>query len=232
MARGTQFLQLVQMLRNELGRSTSVAVGVDDLPRLKYQINKAYERLYDKHDWPHLEQEVTKIALASGQRYYDLPATLNFDRIQEIRIWWNARPRQIRRGISLDDFNSWDSNADERSSPVLKWDVRRPVGSTSEQIEVWPIPADNEQELHFIGALKVARLVNDSDLCLLDDYLVVLEAAAATAKDAKDKQIFKAEAADRMADLKANAANNEPSFRLGLPAQDTHDYSHVIVRVK
>lgn len=232
MARGTSLLELVQMLRNELGRSTSVAVGVDDLPRLKYQINKAYARLFDKYDWPHLQQEPVKIELAAGQRYYDLPATLDFDRIGEIRIQWNARPHIATRGISLDDFNSWDSNADERSSPVLKWDVRRVVGGTAEQIEVWPIPADNEQEIHFIGTASAPRLVRDEDLCLIDDYLVVLDAAAATATKKEDKQIFKAEMADRLTDLRANAANNFEPIRLGLPSDRTTDYKHVIVRVR
>lgn len=232
MARGTSLLELVQMLRNELGRSTNVAVGVDDLPVLKYQINKAYAQLYDKHDWPHLQHEPTRIALAAGQRYYDLPATMDFDRIAEVRVFWNARPRIATRGICLDDFNSWDSNADERSSPVLKWDVRRVVGGTTEQIEVWPIPADNDQTLHFIGIQGVAKLVNDADLCLLDDFLVVLDAAAAVAKDPKDKQIYKAEAMDRMSDLRANAATNEEPIRLGLGTDRTSDYKNVIVRVR
>ena len=35
MARGTQLLKLVEMLREEVNRATSVAVGKDDLPSLK-----------------------------------------------------------------------------------------------------------------------------------------------------------------------------------------------------
>lgn len=232
MARGTSLLELVQMLRNELGRSTSVAVGVDDLPRLKYQINKAYARLVRKYQWPHLSHEPVKISLAAGQRYYDFPATLDYDKISEVRVWWNARPHRATRGISLDDFNSWDSGLDERSSPVLKWDVRRVVGGTVEQIEVWPIPADNEQEIHFVGVTATPKLVNDSDLCLIDEYVVVLDAAAATATKKEDKQIFKAEMADLLSDLKADAAATEEPIRLGLPSDRTTDYKHVIVRVR
>lgn len=230
MARGTQFLQLVEMLRNELNRSTQVSVGVADVPRLKYQINKAYAALYDAHDWPHLRTEFPKLALAAGQRYYDMPAGLNVDRIESVTNWWNARPHPITRGINLDDFNAYDSTSDERSGPVLKWDIR--YTDPAEQIEVWPIPAGNDQSIQFIGFQTCPKLVDDIDTCRLDDYLVVITAAMATTSDKDDKSYFAAEATKRLSDLQANLANNLPPIRLGLGPAPRPDPSCVILRVR
>jgi hypothetical protein len=229
MPRGTTFLGLVTDLRNALGRSTDVAVGVADLPRLKYTINRAYHQVYARCDWPHLRTEFAKIPFVAGQRYYDYPAGLNFDRIESTTVWWGNRPRCIERGISFAQFDSYDSLADERSSSVERWDVR--LVDTVEQIEVWPIPSDNTQSLQFIGQRKVADLVADIDVCLLDDDLVVSKAASRLAKDKDDKQLFIAEFESLLSDIKANAANSLPPIRIGGGAR-RDEYRPVVVRVR
>ena len=125
---------------------------------------------------------------------------------------------------------------------------KRPMPKAERRVQLLKIAYDMIDQ-DGIGALTMAGLAERSGaakpvvyehfsnsqeviFCLLDDYCVVLDAAAATATKKEDKQIFKAEMADRMADLRANAANSHEPIRLGLPSDRTTDYKHVIVRVR
>lgn len=215
MARNVLFSALVTELRNELGRSTNSAVGVEDVPRLKYAINKSYEKLAAKN-WPHLRKRFDKITLNAGQRFYDFPSSLDSDRIEAARLWWNGRPQPVRKGISIDEYALYDSIADERCDPVLRWDVVRTDSAT--QFEVWPVPASTHY-IQFQGFIQTPKLVNDGDVCLLDDQLVVTLAAARLTADEKDRKLFLSEAQDRLMDLFADAADSDDSFRIGLDEQ-------------
>lgn len=229
MPRGTQFSALVTMLRDELGRSESVSVGLSDLPRLKNAINRVYQSLADEHDWPHLRKTFDKITLNAGQYYYDFPTDLNYDRVELTRIWWNATPHPINRGISLDDYIAFDTTAGERSDPVMKWDIRRT--GASEQIEVWPIPA-SAQAIQFIGFIKTPKLINDIDVCLIDDYLVTLFAALRFLKDPKEKQLAQSEAQEKLQTLMSNTHAADDTIQLGLRRPAAHPFTNVVVRVR
>jgi hypothetical protein len=196
MARGTQFLQLVTMLREELGRATDVSVGVSDVPELKRKLNRYYEQIYTDRDWPHLRRTFDRITLSAGERFYDLPEELDYERIERVVLWQNGIPIPLDRGITSEDYAGYDSVSDERSSPVLKWDIRDVAGDP--MVELWPMPSDNTQKIEFTGFVKFTRLVNDSDICLLDDNLVVGFAAAellAKQESKNAKQVAEATAA-------------------------------------
>jgi len=231
MARGRTFLNLVIDLRNELARSSSVAVGVDDLSRLKHHINRAYEQRYDEHEWPHLRRTFDAVALSAGQRYYDFPTDLNYERVERAWVWWTNEPIPIDRGITVDDYAAYDSANDERSDPVCKWDVRS-IGDAV-QFEVWPLPASNDVEVTFLGHRKISRLVNDADVCLLDDWLIVLDAAAAIEKDQDRRQQRLAEAEKRFRWVTANAESGglkEVRLNLGPDDRDPHKGVRIAVR--
>lgn len=230
MARGTQFLPLVTMLRAELGRSTSPALGVADLPTLKQALNRAYEMLYRKR-WPHLRTEFAKITLSAGQRYYDPPAQLDTDRVEKAVVWWSGEPRSLKKGIDFEHYQAYDSTIDERNNPACRWDVR--WTGTKDQIEIWPIPADNYQELQFIGQAKFARLVNDIDVCRLDDNLVVLTAARGLAVSRKDNAaaLFQADAQALLDELLGNAADSDDVMTMSGCPDKPEVYNQVVVRV-
>lgn len=230
MARGTQFLSLITMLRSELGRSDNVAIGVADIPELKQKINRVYEQAYADYDWPHLNVHHEAIEMLAGERYYDVPATLDFDRAVECYVWFDSRAMPLKRGISIADYNAFNSPEDERSSQILKWDIR--FTGTTEQIEVWPMPSDDDvQTLQFVGMQKFARLVNNSDTCKLDDNLIVLLAAAAVTKDKDEQQKFLGQASERLITLRANARSGERDIRLNLGAEEPDPYKGVTITV-
>jgi len=231
MAVGTQFSVLVTRLRAALRRSTSVAVGVDDLDSLKQTLNQHYDLLYAQHDWPHLKK-VFDLELVATERYYDLPTGLNPDRIEAVDVNWSGTRHPVRQGIGLTEMEAFDSDATvpEQSEPALRYDIR--WTGTSTQIEVWPIPSTGDQTLRFRGVQAITPLVNDADTCLLDDTLVVLYAAAelAAGAGAKDAE-FKAQAArEYLQKLKGRGATNAV-YRLGLGDQRTELPHRIVVRV-
>ena len=183
MAKGAQFSQLYTDLRAELRRSTSVAVGVEDLATLKRTINHVYRTLYIDYEWPHMRKVFPKIPLAAGQRYYDFPADLDNDLLEGAVVWNGNTTREVRVGIGFDEYGYLDPDEDERQDPVQAIDFR--FTGTATQIEVWPLPATSDYSIQLRGYVELPKLVNDSDKCWLDDELVVLFAAAELLKGSK-----------------------------------------------
>src|SRR3546814_4423912 len=68
---------------------------------------------------------------------------------------------QVMRGIRSEDYAAYDSAAGERVDPVLRWDVQ--FTGTTDQIEVWPIPASNGMRLQVFGKKVLAPLIEDDD---------------------------------------------------------------------
>ncbi len=230
MARGTQLLQLVTMLRDESGRDDSVAVGVDETATLKQILRRVQNTLYEKHEWPHLETVFDRIPLQAGERYYDFPAEMNFDRIEDVAVWDGGVPRPITRGIGFEQYAIYDSENDVRADPALRWDVRW-TGS-KEQIEVWPVPASNNLSLQFIGTRKCRPLVANSDVADLDDHLIVLFAAAELLPKGSELAKLKFTlAVERLNDLKRNAARNRPVYRMGSGQVADHNKGRTFVSV-
>jgi hypothetical protein len=175
MARNRQLTQLIDDLRAEVGHAVSASVGVDNLPSLKRILRRTQDSLYEDFDWPHLRVLPTK-AMAAGQRYYDFPTDLNYERIEEVVIWYSGQPHGLVRGIGFGDYAQYDSDSGDRSDPQLKWDIRHT--GTNEQMEIWPIPSSNSNTVQFKGIRPLGDLIADADTCDLDGNLIVLFAAA------------------------------------------------------
>lgn len=230
MARGVSLRQLISDLRDELRRANSPAAGVDDVASLRRTINHVYRVLYYNNDWPFLNVQFTPITLAAGQRYYDFPEGLDPDRVQKATVKWSGDALPIERGISDEDYNAYDPEDNERTSPIEKWDVR--FTGEKEQIETWPLPDGTAQSLRFFGTWAMSELVNDTDKCLLESEVVVLYAAAELLpKDSPDKEA-KLELAKellRLTKVRGNSAGGK-TYRMGLegePSRKVHPRAQV-----
>ena len=232
MARGTQFLELRTRLRAEIDRSSDISVGVDDVDRLNVTLNHNYTTLSLKYDWPFLRQVFDKFTLNAGQRFYDFPADLNVERVEKVTLWFNGFAYNVLRNIEIEDYNIWDPTADNRSDPVVKWDVRYVPSVTKEQIEVWPLPA-TAQQMQFVGFPTLARMTADSDLCRLDDDLIVLFSAAELLASQGDKDASaKLQAAqDHLAYLKKRLKATESSCQIGLGIPEDRRPIRATVRI-
>jgi len=173
--RGSQFLTMINMLRDELRRSTDPAVSSSDIDSLKRVLNRTYEFLYTDYDWPILREVFPSDEMLAGEFLYDLH-DIDPERIEHVALWHNAAACPLERGIGFDEYSLYDTEDGERSSPVQRWDLR--LVNNTVQYEVWPIPDGTKMYVQIIGWRKFNRLVNDIDVCLLDDNLVVAFAAA------------------------------------------------------
>jgi hypothetical protein len=185
MARGVSFGELVTKLRIAARYDPSPALSLNMVPLMKQTLSDTQERLYDEFDWPFLRITAAK-TMAAGQRHYDIPTTLNLERIQKVDIRHGDKWLPVERGITLDHYNASDSDEDVRSDPVTRWEVKD-TGS-GEQSEVWPVPASDGAELRFTGIRKLAPLVNTSDIADLDDQIIVCFAAGELLGGAKNPE--------------------------------------------
>ncbi len=225
MARNVQLLSLIAQLRAETGRTQQVSVGINEVENLKALLRRVQEVLYDDYEWSHLSITRT-VQLNAGQRYYDFPTDLNFDRITDVKVRYNGQYIDVERGIDFTDYSSYDSNADTpaRSNQVMKWDiVNTGDDGADEQIEAWPIPADGSQVFYFKGTKALSNLIAESDRCDLDDKLIVLFAAAEMlARQKSSDYKLKLDAANaRMMTLRRNAVQKRPTYRMGLGSNQT-----------
>lgn len=231
MARNTQLLQLVQMVREECGRASSLAVGVGDVEAIKTKIRRTQELLYDDWDWPHMRQFFTREDMSAGERYYDPTDGVDFERIERMVIWYNGLSHDIttRKGIEFCHYNIYDSENDVRSDPVQRWDVR--WTGKREQIEFWPIPSTNDQQFQIQGIRQLRSLVNDSDRCDLDDQLLALTVASEllAVKDSKSAQLVSGLATKRLNDLRAKPRTAGKRYRMGMG--EGHQHNEIVLRV-
>lgn len=229
--RRKQFGQLITDLRAELLKSTDPAVGVADLPTLRQVLARNYESIYQSYDWPHLNVVFSRIPLSAGQRYYDFPDDCDYDDVKQAVVWWNSQPVHIERGIGFEHYATHDSEGGATSDPVSRWDVR--WTSTREQMEVWPVPASGGQAVQFEGTAKFVPLIEDADLCRIDDHIVVLASAIELVPE-KSRQAAQAKLAaaqSRIASVKGRSKSASGSIRLGLGGSNPPLYGKSVIRV-
>ena len=212
-------------------------MGSDDLAGLKNKLSRTQEVLADEYDWPFLRQIFPAKALQAGERYYDFPTGLQAKRIDDndgpegpgVVCWYSNVPMPIRRGIHFADYAVYNSDAGIRQDPVLAWDIR--WTGTKDQIEVWPIPVSNNMTLQFSGLRTLRPLIADSDVCDLDDQLIVLTAAAEllARQGSANAPNVAGLALARLKRLKARNKSASPSYRLGMGDSRSSDPRFPIV---
>lgn len=174
MPTGVTLADLSQKLRAAIGQSLNVAHGVDQEASLREGLRRTQSDLWVMHDWPTLTIRRT-VSAPIGSRYINIPSEIDFGHINEVYAKdavAGAKWRLIEFGISIDDFNLYDSTADERGDQILRWGP-----NLDTQIEVWPIPKMN-QTVMFLGRKNLSPLLADTDTCTLDSDLIVATLAA------------------------------------------------------
>ncbi|MEC5291589.1 MULTISPECIES: phage adaptor protein [unclassified Aurantimonas] len=205
MARRTTLVQLLTDLRAETRASLNPAHNAQVRDTHINMLQRTQERLWDEFTWPHLRVE-RQIPLAAGQRYYDMPANLNIDRIEKTELFVDGRWRPLSPGVGGEHYSAYNSDLDARSWPPRRWKIAEgPVPSSVEQVELWPISNQNadattrEGYLKFTGIRNLQPLTADDHRADLDDRIIVLYAAAEllAASGAKDASL-KLDAANRL----------------------------------
>jgi hypothetical protein len=190
MARGSTLGQVIDDLRIEAGMDPNPALSLNMVPQMKRALKREQERLYDEFDWPFLRVR-RDIPLQAGERYYDIPDDMNLERIEDVAHRWGDRWASLDRGITIEQYNIYDSDADIRAEPAIKWDVHD-TGDGA-QLEIWPVPVTTGIQLRVTGIRKLTPLLKDADRLDLDDQMITLYVASemlakTNAKDAAIKQ--------------------------------------------
>ena len=239
--RGQNLTTLFAMLRAECGHSTSVAAGIDNEAALLQKLQRTQVMLYDEYDWPFMMNE-WDIQMQGGVRYYDFPTeagfpgstVINLEGTVEAWIDYSGRPIPLDRGIGQRQYAQYNSNAPvpDQANPVRRWDIKRSSDNT-EQIEVWPIPADNTNILWLKGKKKLRPLVAPSDVADLDDQLIVLTAAAEilARQGAKDAPKVEAAASARLKQLKMRTKGGTKMFTLTGKNPGNSNLGKTIIRI-
>ena len=180
MARNQTLLKLLQDYRAEIRASGNAAHNASAREGQVSILQRTQEMLWDKHDWSFLRVE-RFFDVQAGQRYYDTPEDMTIDRVETLAVRYGDEWCRLGDTINDEHLSTWDSDLDERSWPVERWQVYE-----DEQIELWPVPADNadagslEGRVKVVGIRNLRPLVDDTDRADLDDRLIVLYAAAET----------------------------------------------------
>lgn len=225
--RGKLLRDCIRLLRAEIGHSTATTVGMNTEDSLQVALERTQERLWEEWDWPHME--VTRdIPLVAGQRFYNVPVDLHYERIKKAELCWGTSWIDLEPGIDQRAYNTFDSDRDQRSWPVSRWDKTEDPQDTAGNIdargmiEVWPIPSKSadpnstDGTLRLTGTRVLGRFSQNSDRCELDHNLIVLYAAAEflARKKAPDAQMKLSQAGQLLMKLRGNGQKIK-SFQMG-----------------
>jgi len=216
MGRGTSLGQLITDLRSESGHSLQANLGKSTRDVLINILQRTQSRLWEDYSWPFLAIK-RDITIAAGQRYYDVPTDLVFERIERVEFKHGDIWSKMHYKISADNYNSHDSDLGVRSTPITRYDAYE-----NNQIEVWPIPSNNSVSTTKTGMVRVHGVKNlsaftdEAHTADLDDQLIVLYAATEMLARQKqgDAQNKLAQAQAHYARLKARMAKTE-TFVIG-----------------
>lgn len=170
MARGTTLEKLTLMLKAEIGATTAYNANSDMNYVLHQHLRRHYENLFDGWDWP-FKRVSRDIVTQAGERYYDWPADIDME--QQLEFWVDQFGTWIplEQGIGPDQYNAYDET--QRQDYPYRWDWHE-----GHQFEVWPTSAIDGLTLRIIGTKAANPLISESDVCDLDDQMVVLYAAS------------------------------------------------------
>lgn len=212
MARGTQFRELINMLRAELGQSLQRSTGLNTVESQKYALKNTYQWLWDSYDWRFLKVYRDE-NLIQGQRFYSFDPDMEFEGVERAWFLRGEEWLPVVFGIDPEQQNAAGTQGDI----VRRWD-----SCDGDQYEVWPVPTTSGA-LRMYGLRKYKPLKDEKDPCLLDDLAVVMWTVARLAPKAKaaNGQLYVDIAKDRLRRMKAKTrANKSRPFVMGGGSDD------------
>ena len=106
MARGTSLAVLINDLRAEVGHSLQPSLGKATRDVLINQLQRVQRRLWDDYNWNFLKVR-RDLSINAGQRYYDLPSDIVFERITRVETKHGDNWSKLMYGIGADEYNQY-----------------------------------------------------------------------------------------------------------------------------
>lgn len=211
MRNGVTLADLRKEVQIEAGLSTEAGHSVFSEERLNQMINRTERRLAQVYDWPNMEFE-EEVTITADTQYHNLPTNLNFTMIDTAHVQFGDDWLRVDYGIGARERSVYSSS--QRATPVMRWEIVAP-GNT--QFEAWPIGATN-QVMRFSGTKSFGAMTNDTDTCVLDADVIVMNVAAhILGRDQKDDAQLLLQQADELANSIIKRQDNvkRENFNLG-----------------
>lgn len=206
MARNKTLGFILDLVRSEARLSVNPAHNAQSHDTQVRLIRRIYDELWEGNVWPHLVIRRT-YQLQDGQKLYDFAPDFDISRIEHIYVKDGGEWAKLRPEIAECDYSEYDSDLDERAWPARAWRLYE-----DEKVEIWPIPDQNGDAATLDGYIKVVGVgarpafVEDTDICVLDDRLIALYAAA---------ELFFADGNEKMGSIKFQLAEKRKLSILG-----------------
>jgi hypothetical protein len=210
---GTQLSVLRQMLNAECGTEMDETVSPASVAVNNQLLNNQQSFLVNQYAYLRGKTRVELVGVV-GQQYYALPAGIDFDRLEKPAFTNVSNFRYtIGFGIGQAEYNIFRSDLGVRATPVMRWDMVNTGGAL--MIELWPIPSV-PQNIELAGLLPLTQMVADTDMCVVDDLVLVLFTAAEllARKEAGDAQAKAAKAKAALMSIRATYPSKYESFNL------------------
>lgn len=226
--RGVTLEQLVSEVQAEARQSQNPAHGLNHRASIVQLIQRTQRRLWAEHNWQHMKVS-RDMPVQAGQRYYQVPADMDYERIDGIEYKYGGDWSPLVYGIDERAYSIFDPAIDQRSDPVERWDIAEDVQDTAGEVdrrgmfEIWPLPAANgeaggslDRNLRLTGTRNLGRLTQNNDRADLDNDLIVLFCAGELLApgDPASSQIKLSAAQRLLLQLKGNA-DKKNTFVLG-----------------
>ena len=217
MAIGTPLSELVDQFRMEINASTQVGQGLSALPKFRYLIKRSQEVVYDDCNWPHLQVDYD-VPINTGQRYYSFSTAVNPFKVFDTAVNYNNRWYPVGYGIGPAEYNISNPQLHQSQDPIRRWRRYNDLTTGQQQFEVWPVPI-TPSYLRFRTLQALPPLIAETDVCVIDDKLIVMLAAAEYLTSLGDKSApLKQQAARALyASLKGNYDDIQTSKLGGMP---------------
>lgn len=224
MSRGSTLATLRGLLKAEIRDSSETNTAAD--AEFNLLLSSKQRDLANQHDWPFLEH-VWDLSFAAGDRWKTIPTVdirgitcdINFERPVRVDRYFSTYYEPIDYGIGSEEYNSYDSDLNERSDPILKWRLSTNPNEASNpnQVEIWPIP-QTATKIRFFGQRNVQTLASDSDKADLDDRLIVYFVAAdyLAHREMANATLMLQKAQQILVRLRAGYPQSETVIKLGL----------------
>lgn len=212
---GTQLSVLRTMLNAECGEEMDETISPARIAVNNQLLNNQQSFLDNQHSFLR-GKTVVSLPGVIGQQYYNVPAGIDFDRLEQPTFTnVNNFRYRIGYGIGQEEYNLFRSDLGVTASPVMRWQMVNVGSPAALKIELWPIPSV-AQSIVFTGLLPLTPMVLDTDTCVIDDLVLVLFTAAEilARKGSGDAQAKGAKAKAALDSLKASFPIKYETFNL------------------
>jgi len=166
--------QIRQRCLNRLGFGGLGAAAGKFVPYLDDLLDEAQEQIYEflPDEKRKTKFEFNTVIVPNPETWYDIPANLNPEHIDEVNVKVNDYWIPVHQGIT-----QYHDSLTELQTYPRRYELKYNSDTGKAQIEIWPQP-DAVYPISIEGQLQLEAFVADGDKCSMDYRLIVMYCVA------------------------------------------------------